>query len=154
MNLKFKHLFILMLLYMQLKNSGFAQQNTSTEVRDKLANVSSSTVKKAAIDTGNFSITDSLATYPGGEKALMHYLLRNVSMPQNYTQKTNACIIVTFIVEESGKLKNLKASDGPKELKKEAIRVVKNSGRWIPAYKDGKPVASERQQKISFIVNQ
>ena len=148
-----KSLIVIIMLVLQFKNTGFAQQNTSPKVPDKIDSIHSSTDNKTTVAGGDSSVNDSYATYPGGDKAFFRYLIQNLSVPQYYTQKTDVSIIVTFTIDESGKLSNFHASDGPGPLKKEAIRLVKDSGRWIPAYKDGKQTTSERQQKISFKLN-
>lgn len=63
--------------------------------------------------------------------------------------KFNRSIIVKFTVDEKGKLKNFEDA-GNDPLKKEAIRVVKTSGKWIPAHSNSKPIASESECAITF----
>ena len=148
-----KYFLLLFIFCIQFAKAGLAQQSVSR--------AGDGSVDSTAIATGNKStnvqadsVVSSLATYPGGDKAFTLYLMQNLRMPQNYTVTEKVTIIVTFTIDESGKLKDILATDGPGPLKKEAIRVIKHSGKWIPAYIGAKAIASERQQRISFFVNQ
>ena len=131
-----------------------SQGHTIAQIIDTGASV---TAGKADLNgTGNnqFTAGDSLnkgATFPGGDNAFTFYLIRNLRMPENYTERINVIIRVTFTIDTSGNLKDFVASDGPKDLQKEAIRVIKTSGKWLSAYLDGKPITSQRTQNIRFM---
>jgi outer membrane biosynthesis protein TonB len=48
---------------------------------------------------------------------------------------------VSFVVEKDGSLSGTKIARGvTPEINAEAIRLVKNSAKWIPGTVDGKPV--------------
>ena len=147
-----RHVIMMIMFLFQFDNNVFAQQK-STGVPGKSDSLPSTAVNNSTKAPGDSLVNYSPAMYPGGAKAFTRYLMQNIVMPQYTSQNTKVTISVSFTVEESGKLKNFQASDGPNPLKKEAIRVVKNSGKWIPAYKDGNPIRSEQTQKITFISN-
>jgi hypothetical protein len=146
--------FVLLFIFcVEFAMAGLAQQSVSRAGGGDIDTAATGPGTKSKAVQGD-SVASSLAIYPGGDKAFARYLQQNISMPQNYTVKENVTITVTFTIEESGKLSNIQASDGPKPLKKEAIRVIKHSGKWIPAYAGAKAISSERQQRISFFVSQ
>jgi hypothetical protein len=146
-----KHLKFMVLLVVvctQFVSSSFAQETASTANSTPAIAGTPVTGVVTPDAPGDFSY----ASYPGGNKAFTNYLIRNLRLPQYINEKIDVKIIVTFIIDQSGKITELTASDGPKALQKEAIRVVKQSGRWIPASENGMPVMSTRQQTIAFML--
>ena len=144
---------MIILFVTQLNIIGLAQQGSAIGVPHEPGSVNTSKVNINTTLTAEAVPYDSLARYPGGDSAFQYYLMRNLTVPPYYTRKIDVSILVTFTVTASGQLKNLHASDAPGPLKREAIQVIKSSGDWIPAFKNGNPVASERIQKISFLLN-
>ncbi|TDP58703.1 M56 family metallopeptidase [Flavobacterium dankookense] len=73
-----------------------------------------------------------IPTFPGGISEFYKFVAKNFKMPKNFNNKEK--LIVSFIVEKDGSLSTF---DVKKDLgsgtKKEAIRVLKNSPKWIPA---------------------
>jgi hypothetical protein len=57
---------------------------------------------------------------------------------------------VEFVVQVDGILTDIHAISGPKELRKESIRVITESGKWIPAMDHGSKVASYHRQPINY----
>lgn len=107
-------------------------------------------VKGDSQDTSSTTF-DTPASYPGGPTAWMHYLVKNIHYPSNALSKNiQGQVIVQFTVTEKGRLKNIKSSSGPKELRQEAIRLINHSGRWNPALLKGVPVVSQREQAVTF----
>jgi protein TonB len=45
---------------------------------------------------------------------------------------------------------DVEAIQGPNELRGEAIRVIKKSGKWEPAVQNGRKVKSYKKQPITF----
>jgi beta-lactamase regulating signal transducer with metallopeptidase domain len=71
----------------------------------------------------------------------------NGATPGNYTT------IVQFIVDAAGNVSDVKAiSNVGFGMEAEAIRVIKKSGKWVPATLDNKDVKSYRKQSITFQV--
>ena len=124
-----------------------SQRPSIAQTIDTNASVTPGKVGLNSTGNNQFAAGDLLnkrATFPGGDKAFIMYLMKNVRLPENYTEKIDVTISVEFTIEASGKLKDLVASDGPKDLQKEAMRVIKTSGKWQPAYQGDKPVTSQR----------
>ena len=55
-----------------------------------------------------------------------------------------------FIVDKEGAVSDVEAISGPNELRAEAIRVIKKSGKWEPAVQNGRKVKSYKKQPITF----
>ena len=52
--------------------------------------------------------------------------------------------------ETRGNITDIQAISGPPLLAEEAIRVIKKSGKWIPAIQNVKQVKSYKKQPIVF----
>ncbi len=92
-------------------------------------------------------------TFPGGLNPWMRYLNKTFRYPQEAQEKEiQGRVIVQFIVDKDGNVSDVKAVEGPTEggLKEEAIRVIKNSGKWEPAYQNGHKVICYKKQPITF----
>ena len=61
-------------------------------------------------------------------------------------------VLVEFIVKADGSInpKDVKIKSGPKELREESIRVIRNSGKWIPAMDHGVAVNAYKLQPINY----
>lgn len=97
------------------------------------------------------------ASYPGGRSAFIKYLelnLRNAIPIDNKAPAGLYTLKVLFTVLPNGTLANIKALNDPGYgTASEAIRVIKHSGKWIPAEKNGEKISSKLTQKISFQVS-
>jgi periplasmic protein TonB len=88
--------------------------------------------------------------YPGGLPAWQRFLNRNLR-PSEEAQGT---VVVQFIVDKEGNVTNVEAVSGPDELRSEAVRVIKKSGKWTPAIQNGNPVRSYKKQPIIFRIDE
>lgn len=87
--------------------------------------------------------------YPGGIPAWQRYLTRNLRIPQVAIDNgISGTVVVQFVVDKDGNVSNVIALSGPEELRDEAVRVIKKSGKWTPALQNGNHVASYRKQPI------
>lgn len=77
---------------------------------------------------------ESEAEYPGGTKAWMRYLHSNVQVPKDIIDsETDSNVVVQFVVDEEGCVREAKAVRGSLALGAEVVRVINESSRWIPA---------------------
>ena len=89
--------------------------------------------------------------YPGGNAAWMLYLNRNFRYPQEaIDNEIEGTVMIQFIVDKEGNVSNVEAVSGPNELREEAIRVIKKSGKWEPAIQNGRNVKSYKRQSVQF----
>jgi len=89
--------------------------------------------------------------YPGGPPAWQRYLNKNFRYPQEAMDNgIQGKVMVQFIVDREGNVSNVEAVSGPNELKEEAVRVIKKSGKWNPAIQNGRQVKSYKNQLVVF----
>ncbi|WP_051568543.1 energy transducer TonB [Crocinitomix catalasitica] len=83
--------------------------------------------------------------FPGGEREMSQFVANNIKLPNidNLTIN-NSTVYVSFLVTETGELKNVNTIRGVHPLiDEEVMRVVKSMPKWTPAQQDGKAVAVE-----------
>lgn len=86
----------------------------------------------------------------GGRQGFVNYIKEALG-PAAYINNNDGVAIVTFTVHRDGTITDVKMKQGiEKVLNQSIIRVIKESPKWIPAYKDGKPIATVYTFKISF----
>jgi len=89
--------------------------------------------------------------YPGGQSGWINYLQKNLKYPKAAISKEiQGTVVVQFIVDKDGKVSDVKALDGPKELQEESIRIVKESGNWLSGVQNGKKVKVYKKQPIIY----
>ena len=104
------------------------------------------------------------ASFPGGLKGWKTYLEHNldVSLGDRYIKVptghlyAKATITVTFQVSKEGdifdaQVDSVSIATVHKKLVAEALRVIKESPRWSPAWQNGHHVAYQAKQSINFI---
>jgi protein TonB len=74
------------------------------------------------------------AEYPGGPAAWQRYLNKNMRFPvDSIDDEIQGSVVVRFVVDEAGNVCDVEAVKGSASLVAEAMRVIKQSGKWIPA---------------------
>lgn len=100
-----------------------------------------------------FTQTEAEATYPGGKDAWITYLNKTFKYPQEAQDKEiQGTVIVQFMVDKEGNVSDIKALSGPETggLREETIRIIQNSGKWIPGKQNGLTVRSFRKQPVTY----
>jgi len=98
-----------------------------------------------------FTKVEIESEYPGGASAWQRYLNKNLRYPQEAIDaEIQGTVVVQFIVDKGGNVSDVEAISGPKELRDEAVRVIKKSGSWTPAVQNGRQVKSYKKQPIVF----
>ncbi len=120
----------------------FDSAKKSNDARDSLAGISHEAV---------FTKTEVESEFPGGQKGWYDYLTKNLKYPENAVKNNiQGTVYVKFIVRKDGTLSEIEALSGPAELKQASIRVIANSGKWIPAKNNGLVVDSYKEQPINY----
>lgn len=105
-----------------------------------------------------FSKVEKEANFPGGLPGWRDYLINNLNayVPvQNGAPVGKYTVLVRFKVCTDGSLCDIEAVNNPGfGLSDEAIRVIKESGNWVPAEQLGKKVKSIYNQPVTFIVEE
>ncbi|MBQ6965426.1 MAG: energy transducer TonB [Bacteroidaceae bacterium] len=99
-----------------------------------------------------FEVVEQNPMFPGGEKALMQYLQKNLKYPAA-AQENNiqGRVMVQFVVNKDGSIvdpKVLRSVDP--SLDKEAMRVVQSMPKWTPGKQRGKPVRVRFTLPVTF----
>jgi protein TonB len=97
------------------------------------------------------------ASFPGGQAAWLHYLGHNLRTPDEaISNGISGKVVVQFIVDKEGKVSDVVAVSGPEQggLREEAVRVIKKSGKWIPAIQNGRLVKAYRFQPVIFQIGE
>lgn len=95
---------------------------------------------------------DRPAAFIGGNEALHHHLVSNLSYPiEAQIDSIEGTVILSFDVSPDGNLESIKtiATVSP-ELDAEAVRVMKKSPKWFPALFNGVPIVSSYTIPIVF----
>lgn len=93
------------------------------------------------------------SSYPGGPGGWMRHLNSTFRYPDEAVrQRIQGTVVVQFIVDKNGKVSNIEPVSGPTTggLREETVRVIKNSGKWIPATFYGHPLKSYKKQPITY----
>jgi periplasmic protein TonB len=98
-----------------------------------------------------FSKVEIESSYAGGPAAWARYLNKNLRYPQAaMDNEIEGTVYVQFIVDKEGNVSDVEAVSGHEELRQEAVRVIKKSGKWEPAIQNGRKVKSYKRQPIIF----
>ena len=90
--------------------------------------------------------------YPGGKDAFHIFLSKNLKWPNNNFD-VQGTVIIGFCVEINGRLTDFKVIESLGDgFDKEALRVIKLSGRWIPAMRNNNFIKSKFTVPIQFIL--
>jgi TonB family protein len=95
------------------------------------------------------------AEYPGGQQGWITYLTKHLVYPQKAVKKEiQGTVVVQFIVNKDGSLREFKVVSGPEDLKSESLRVLKASGKWLPAKNKGVAIDSYHMQPFVYKLSQ
>jgi protein TonB len=98
-----------------------------------------------------FTKVEIESEYPGGSAAWQRYLNKTLRYPQDaIDNEVQGTVVIQFIVDKEGNVSDVEAISGPEELRSEAVRVIKKSGKWTPAVQNGRQVKSYKKQPIVF----
>ena len=118
--------------------------------RNQPAQVKSATTKAEQPQRVMCEFFEILPQFPGGDKALMEFLKKEVRQPDE-AKDVKGKVVIRLTVEPSGELTHFEVlrSVHP-ALDKEALRVAKMMPKWIPGSIYGKLVAVKYNLVIAF----
>ena len=102
-----------------------------------------------------FSVVEVMPQFPGGQIAMLKYIMENIKYPEQAMKKgIQGRVVVRFIVEKDGSISNVRpALSVHPLLDKEAVRVVKSMPKWSPGKQNGKPVRVRFNVPVMFKLN-
>lgn len=100
------------------------------------------TLPESATQTG--TLVHEEAYFPTGNVGLMYYVAHNLHYPaQAKSAKVEGDVLVEFTVTPSGKVDLVKVDKSLNPAcDQEALRLVKQMPKWVPAKQMGKPIAT------------
>lgn len=126
--------------------------------------LSNGLVKPSPDKDSVFRMIQAEAIFPGGYQGWKNYLIKNLnsSLGERYISIPKGQSIakvkvnVEFLVDKDGNITQIHAdsisiANVHEKLVEEAIRVIKESPKWIPAWQNGHHVAYRGVQPISFV---
>ena len=103
-------------------------------------------------DTIYHALPGKMPEYPGGEEAMVAYLAKNIKYPV-FARKNGISgnVFITFVVDETGEVKNVKMLRGiGGGCDEEAVRVVNLMPSWSPGYYNNRAVPVQYNLPIRF----
>ncbi|MDP4241047.1 MAG: M56 family metallopeptidase [Bacteroidota bacterium] len=99
-----------------------------------------------------YNVVDQNPEFKGGYDALTKYITQNIHYPDAAKKSgIQGTVFVQFVVEETGKITNVKVLRGiDKDCDREAVRVAASMPDWIPGKLKGKTVPVSFQMPIKF----
>jgi protein TonB len=99
-----------------------------------------------------YNVVDTLPSFPGGNEGWQKYLKKNLKYPKiAWREEVEGTVTIDFIVRKDGTIDNVRhITVVGWGFEEEAIRLVKQSGKWIPAIKRGRKVDYHAQLPIEF----
>jgi TonB family protein len=100
----------------------------------------------------SFTQFETEAVFSDGPAAFSEFIRNNLQYPESAKKrKIMGTVIVGFSVETNGTVSNVKIIRGVfKSLDDEALRIIRMSPLWIPAYKFGIPYTAQFNVPIDF----
>lgn len=129
---------------------------TKKDIQNDLAITDLKLHLRAQLNSDNV-IVQTPAEFPGGTKGWAEYLMNNINrdLPiRNGAPVGKYVVIVSFVVDKEGNLTDIKAeNDLGYGTAEEAVRVLKNGPKWVPASQNGVNVIHPHRQTIVFQVS-
>lgn len=99
-----------------------------------------------------FKVVDRPAEYPGGPEGWRRFLEANLRYPKKAQRRqTQGVVKVQFLIDTLGRVSDATILTDPGDgLGEEAVRIIRESGRWIPAMHLGRKVRYRHIQAITF----
>ena len=106
-------------------------------------------------DTTIYNNVEVMPSYPGDMAECYMFVARQMHDPEEAEEKgIEGRVLIRFVVEKDGRLTNFEVIETPDPLlSDEALRVLKQMPKWIPAKNKGKDVRCRYSMPILFRLN-
>lgn len=103
-------------------------------------------------DASVFMVVEHMPSFPGGDSALMNYLIKNVKYPAEALKNgITGRVYISFVVDTCGKVQEVSVGRGVDSvLDAEAVRVVSTMPNWIPGTQRGRKVNVKYMLPVNF----
>jgi hypothetical protein len=92
--------------------------------------------------------------FPGGQQAYNNYIMRHARFPAvAYENNVQGCIYIKFLIERDSSISNVKIYSGAGSgMDDEGLKLIKQSGKWLPSKLNGISVQTACIVPIRFIL--
>ncbi|SFG42193.1 energy transducer TonB [Prevotella sp. KH2C16] len=99
-----------------------------------------------------YEMVEEQPSFPGGEHALMEYLMKKVDYPKKEARKgVSGRVVVSFVVNQDGSISDIEiVRHASVRLDAEVIKAVRSMPAWEPGKKNGRPVRSKYTLPVNF----
>jgi protein TonB len=99
-----------------------------------------------------FTWLEVMPEFPGGDKELINFFADNLSYPEIAKRAgVEGKVVLSFIVDKSGKIKEVEVLKGiGAGCDEEAMRVINSMPNWNPGKQNGKPVITKINIPVVF----
>lgn len=106
-------------------------------------------------DTTIYNNVEVMPSYPGDMAECYMFVARQMHYPEEAEEKgIEGRVLIRFVVEKDGRLTNFEVIESPDPLlSNEALRVLKQMPKWIPAKNKSKDVRCRYSMPILFRLN-
>lgn len=120
----------------------------------KYVKVVASAPQTVVSDDQTFSVVEQMPEYPGGMRAGLEFMARNLRYPTKAREAgKQGRVIVQFVVRKDGSLSDFKVLRPVDPwLDAEAIRVISTMPKWKPGMQEGKPVSVKFTLPVAFML--
>jgi periplasmic protein TonB len=106
---------------------------------------------------GYYTNTEILPSFPGGQKALENFLLKNIQYPAEASDNgVEGTVNINFSVDENGKIYTPKvvSPNLGYGLEKEALAALNKMPKWTPGRIKGKNVKTRYTLPVTFMLSE
>ena len=134
----------------------YADKNVSNpaekDIQSKVDSTTQKVVTPAASDNQTFDVVEQMPEFPGGMRASLEFMARNLKYPIKAQEAgKQGRVVVQFIVQKDGSLSDLHVLRSVDPwLDAEAIRVIGSMPKWKPGMQDGQAVAVKYTMPVTF----
>ena len=102
-----------------------------------------------------YNVVEVMPSYPGDMTECYMFIARQMHYPKEAEEKgIEGRVLIRFVVEKDGRLTNFEVVESPDPLlSDEALRILKQMPKWIPAKNKGKNVRSRFCMPVPFRLN-
>lgn len=129
-------------------------QETKLEDENEITAKLSKDEPVITVPGNKFKWVQTMPEFPGGVNELMRFLGNTCKYP-NLAKDAgiNGKVFVSFVVEPSGQVSNIKILRGiGGGCDEEAVRVVKLMPKWLPGFQDNIPIRVQFNLPVNFIL--
>ena len=138
-------------ILMIVSNIEMVARTTEKFAKEMMGQVTETQIKSVP-DSVVFQVVEEMPDFPGGMKALMDYLSKNVKYPaEAHAIGAQGRVIVSFTVKKDGSIADTKVERSVNPyLDKEAMRVIAAMPKWQPGKQRGEAVNVRFTVPVAF----